>query len=94
MPLYNESHMRTLIIQLPPGMPSPSLVYAHARLEAEPGSRPLALQWAAAAFLPAADRHQSETVVLVPAAALSWHRVSLPAGLNSTTGKRGAAPAC
>ena len=81
MPLYNESHMRTLIIQLPPGLPSPSLVYAHARLEAEPGSRPLALQWAAAALLPAADR-QSETVVLVPAAALSWHRVELPAGLH------------
>jgi general secretion pathway protein L len=73
--------MRTLIIQLPPGLPSPSLVYAHARLEAEPGSSPLALQWAAAALLPAADR-QSETVVLVPAAALSWHRVDLPAGLH------------
>ena len=81
MPLYNKSHMRTLIIQLPPGLPSPSLVYAHARLEAEPGSRPLALQWASAALLPAADR-QSETVVLVPAAALSWNRVELPAGLH------------
>lgn len=81
MPLYNDLHMRTLIIQLPPGLPSPSLVYAHARLEAEPGQRPLALQWAAAALLPAADR-QSETVVLVPAAALSWHRVELPAGLH------------
>jgi general secretion pathway protein L len=81
MPLYNEPHMRTLIIQLPPGLPSPSMVYAHARVEAEPGSRPLALQWAAAALLPAPDR-QSETVVLVPAAALSWHRVELPAGLH------------
>ena len=81
MPLYNELHMRTLIIQLPPGPPSPSLTYAHARLEAEPGSRPLALQWAAAALLPAADR-QSETVALVPAAALSWQRVDLPAGLH------------
>ena len=81
MPLYNELHMRTLIIQLPPGLPSPSLTYAHARLEAEPGSRPLALQWAAAALLPAADR-QSETVALVPAAALSWQRVDLPAGLH------------
>lgn len=81
MPLYNELQMRTLIIQLPPGLPSPSLVYAHARLEAEPGSLPLVLQWAAAPLLPAADR-QSETVVLVPAAALSWHRVELPAGLH------------
>ncbi len=81
MPLYNELHMRTLIIQLPPGLPSPSLAYAHARVEAVPSSHPLALQWAAAALLPAADR-QSETVALVPAAALSWHRVDLPAGLH------------
>ena len=81
MPLYNEPHMRTLIIQLPPGPPSPSLAYAHAQVMAEPGTRPLALQWAAAALLPAADRH-TETVALVPAAALSWHRVELPAGLH------------
>jgi general secretion pathway protein L len=81
MPLYNEQHMRTLIIQLPPGLPSPTLAYPHARVEAESGTRPLQLQWAAAALLPAADR-QTETVALVPAAALSWHRVDLPAGLN------------
>jgi general secretion pathway protein L len=81
MALYNEFHMRTLIIQLPPGLPSPNLAYAHARVEGEAGSRPLALQWGAAALLPAADR-QSETVALVPAAALSWHRVELPAGLH------------
>ncbi|MEY3611040.1 MAG: hypothetical protein RJB14_762 [Pseudomonadota bacterium] len=73
--------MRTLIIQLPPNLPSPSLAYPHARVEADPGTRPLALQWAAAALLPAPDR-QSETVALVPAAALSWHRVELPAGLH------------
>ncbi|MEY3520313.1 MAG: hypothetical protein RLZZ177_1028, partial [Pseudomonadota bacterium] len=53
----------------------------HGRVEAEPGSRTLALQWAAAALLPGADR-QTETVALVPAAALSWHRVELPAGLH------------
>jgi hypothetical protein len=81
MPLYNDLHMRTLIIQLPSGSPSPTLAYPHAWVEAEPGSRPLTLQWAAAALLPAADR-QSETVALVPAAALSWHRVELPAGLH------------
>ncbi len=81
MPLYNELHMRTLIIQLPPGLPSPTLAYAHARVEAEPGTRPLKLQWATAALLPAADR-QTETVALLPAAALSWHRVELPAGLH------------
>jgi general secretion pathway protein L len=73
--------MRTLIIQLPPGLPSPTLAYAHARVEAEPGTRPLKLQWATAALLPAAER-QTETVVLLPAAALSWHRVELPAGLH------------
>ncbi len=81
MPLYNDPHMRTLIIQLPSGLPSPSLAYPHVRLETEPGTRPLALQWATTALLPAADR-QTETVALVPAAALSWHRVELPAGLH------------
>lgn len=73
--------MRTLIIQLPPGLPSPTLAYAHARTEAEANPQPLPLQWAVASLLPAADR-QTETVVLVPAAALSWHRVELPAGLH------------
>ena len=75
--------MRTLIIQLPLGLPSPTWAYAHARIEveAEPGTRPIALQWAAAALLPSADR-QTETVALVPAAALSWHRVELPTGLH------------
>jgi len=81
MHLYNDLHMRTLIIQLPSGPPSPTLAYAHGRVEAEPGSHTLALQWAAAALLPGADR-QTETVALVPAAALSWHRVELPAGLH------------
>lgn len=81
MHLYNDLHMRTLIIQLPSGPPSPTLAYAHGRVEAEPGSRTLALQWAAAALLPGSDR-QTETVALVPAAALSWHRVELPAGLH------------
>ena len=81
MHLYNDLHMRTLIIQLPSGPPSPTLAYAHGRVEAEPGSRTLALQWAAAALLPGADR-QTETLALVPAAALSWHRVELPAGLH------------
>jgi general secretion pathway protein L len=81
MPLYNDSLMRTLIIQLPSGPPSPTLAYPHGRVEAEPGSRTLALHWTAAALLPGADR-QTETVALVPAAALSWHQVELPAGLH------------
>jgi len=81
MALYNESHMRTLIIQLPPSLPNPELAYAHAQLEAERGTSPLALLWATVAFLPPANR-QTETVIIVPAHALSWHRVELPAGLH------------
>lgn len=84
MPLYNDLHMRTLIIQLPQGQPSPTLAYPHARVEAELGSPPLALQWAVAGLLPAADR-QTEIVALLPAAALSWHQVVLPPGLVKQT---------
>lgn len=73
--------MRTLIIQLPPGLPHPSLAYRHALVLAEPNQRPLPLQWGVASLLPAADR-QTETVALLPAAAVSWHRVSLPPGLQ------------
>ncbi len=76
--------MRTLIIQLPPGPPSPTLAYPHARVEAQADTRPPVLQWATAALLPTADR-QTETVALVPAAALSWHRVELPTGLHKQT---------
>lgn len=76
--------MRTLIIQLPPGQPSPALAYAHTQVtqaQAESGRPPLSLQWAVPSLLPKAER-QTETVALVPAAALSWHRVELPAGLH------------
>jgi general secretion pathway protein L len=73
--------MRTLIIQLPTGLPSPTLAYPHALVPAEPDTHPLALQWAVGNLLPAADR-QTETVALVPAVALSWHRVELPPGLH------------
>lgn len=73
--------MRTLIIQLPPSLPSPELAYAHAQLEAEQGTRPLALLWSTAALLPRADR-QTETVIIVPVHAISWHRVELPTGLH------------
>ena len=73
--------MRTLIIQLRPGLPSPTGAYPHALVPADGADRPLALQWAAASLLPAADR-QTETVALVPAVALSWHRVDLPPGLH------------
>jgi general secretion pathway protein L len=39
------------------------------------------MQWAAASLLPVVDR-QTEVVALVPALALSWHAIELPAGLH------------
>lgn len=83
--------MRTLIIQLPAALPSPSLAYAHAQVaqaqaQTPSGNPALRVQWAAASLLPRADR-QTETVALVPAAALSWHRVTLPPGLHKQTAR-------
>jgi general secretion pathway protein L len=71
--------MRTLIIQLPTDSPQPSLAYAHAVVASESASPAMALQWAVSTLLPAATP-PTETVVLVPALALSWHRVTLPEG--------------
>lgn len=73
--------MRTLIIQLPLGMPDTATAYPHALLGAAPSSQALSLQWAASSLLPK-PAAPAETVALVPAAALSWHRVELPAGLH------------
>lgn len=73
--------MRTLIVQLPLGLPSPSLTYPHAVVDAEPGAQQGAMQWATANLLPTADR-QTEVVALVPAGLLSWHPVELPPGLH------------
>lgn len=76
--------MRTLIIQLPLGLPSPTLAYAHAlvaQAQTGAGNPALQVQWAAANLLPSANR-QTETLALVPAAALSWHRIELPPGLH------------
>lgn len=73
--------MRTLIIQLPLGLPSPSLTYPHMVVDAEPGTPHGSLQWATGSLLPAADR-QTEVVALLPAAMLSWHAVALPPGLH------------
>jgi general secretion pathway protein L len=41
----------------------------------------LILKWASSQLLPKLDR-ASELVVMVPALALSWHRVELPPGLH------------
>ena len=48
--------MRTLIIQLPLDLPSPTLSYPHAVVQTEPDAKPLPMQWAAANLLPTADR--------------------------------------
>ena len=72
--------MRTLIIQLPLGLPSAHLPYAHAVVQAEE-VQALTMQWATAALLPPADR-QTGVVALLPATALSWHQVDLPPGLH------------
>lgn len=73
--------MRTLIIQLPMGEPGAATAYAHAWVPSDAAQTPLKLQWASASLLPAADR-STEVVALVPASALSWHRVTLPPGLH------------
>lgn len=73
--------MRTLIIQLPLGLPDTAMAYPHALVGAAPLAQTVALQWAVCSLLPR-PAPPAETVVLVPAAALSWHRVELPAGLH------------
>lgn len=84
------NRMRTLLLQLPTTPPGPSAVYGVAAFEPTgsgwqqpPGHSPLVL-------LPRPDR-QTEVVALVPPAALSWHRVSLPAGLGRGNAKLQAA---
>ncbi len=73
--------MRTLIVQLPLGASSPSTSYPHAILQTDTATPVVTLQWAVASLLPTTDR-QTDVVALVPALALSWHQVDLPAGLH------------
>ena len=82
--------MRTLIVQLPLGSPTPNTVYPYAEVHTDTPETVCTVKWSAAALLPSADR-QTDVVALVPAQALSWHRVSLPAGLNKPTARRQAA---
>ena len=70
-----------MLLQLPTTLPGSSAVYGVAAFDPAatgwrlpPGNSPLAL-------LPRPER-QTEVVTLVPPAALSWHRVSLPAGMG------------
>ena len=67
--------MRTLIVQLPLGSPSPSVAYAHAWVQTDAQAPAVAQQWAVASLLPRPDR-QTDVVVVVPALALSWHTLA------------------
>lgn len=79
------SRMRTLLIQLPLTPPGPHAVYGQAWIDtaapsrAQPQAVPLGL-------LPTPER-RDEVAVMVPAAALSWHRVSLPPKLGRQPGR-------
>jgi general secretion pathway protein L len=82
--------MRTLIVQLPLTPASPAVAYPHAWVNAPAETTRMALQWAQASLLPAASR-DSEVVLMVPAQALSWQRVELPAGLHKQPARISAA---
>ena len=72
--------MRTLLLQLPLTTASPHAVYGQAWIDtAAPGR--LSSQTLPLGLLPTPGRGD-EVAAIVPAAALSWHRVSLPAGLG------------
>lgn len=73
--------MSILIISLPPGSPGPAAAYSYT-LTAD-GHTAIRHASAAAALLPDAGR-TGEVVVVVPARALSWQRVTLPQGALGT----------
>lgn len=73
--------MRTLLLQLPTSAPGPTAVYGQARLDTAANRPHTSSTHAPLALLPRPERGE-EVVALVPATALSWHRVSLPAGLG------------
>ncbi|MFM7026184.1 MAG: type II secretion system protein GspL [Limnohabitans sp.] len=82
--------MHTLLLHLPATPPSAAAMYgvsetdlAMANARMQPNHAPLAL-------LPRPAR-QTEIVALVPATALSWHRVNLPAGLGRSSARLQAA---
>ena len=84
------SCMHSLLLHLPSTLPTPAATYgvleadlATNSTRAQPGSAPLAL-------LPRVPR-QTEVVAVVPASALSWHRVTLPAGLGRNNARLQAA---
>ncbi len=66
--------MSHLILSLPLTAASPSSLYAFTE-----GTATASLRQASPALLPPVDRN-TEVVAVIPAAALSWHAVDLPAG--------------
>lgn len=78
------SPMRTLLLQLPLCAPGPTAVYGHAWLDSVSPDAKVSCKHSVLALLPRAERGVT-VAALVPAAALSWHRVSLPAGLGRSS---------
>ena len=78
--------MSTLILFLPPARPGPASEYAYT-LTAD-GHSALQHATAPAALLPEPTRPGGEVVAVVPARALSWQRVTLPAGVPLGAGQQ------
>ena len=78
--------MSTLILLLPPARPGAATEYSYT-LTAD-GHTALQHATAAAALLPEPSRPGGEVVAVVPARALSWQRVQLPAGLPLGAGQQ------
>lgn len=81
--------MSSLLVLLPAGPVSGALEYPY--LLSPDGRSASASGRVAAALLPAATGAGSEVVAVVPAAALSWHRVTWPRGLAAGSARLRAA---
>jgi general secretion pathway protein L len=73
--------MRTLIIQLPADMPNVHTQYPHTLVQGAAEVSSISIKWATHDLLPSIDR-KTEVVALLPATATSWHKVTLPPGLQ------------
>ena len=82
--------MRCLLLQLPLSAPAAAAAYGVAEWDMAATEAKAPTSHAPLALLPKPAR-QTEVVALVPAAALSWHRVTLPAGLARHSAKLQAA---
>lgn len=78
--------MRTSLLQLPTSAPGPTTVYGQAWLDTAATAHRLLRTQVPLALLPRPQRRQ-EVVAMVPPAALSWHRISLPAGIGRSGGR-------